>query len=105
MGVPHEESPMTLQMLQNDYWQVGILPETGSSIAFGRVQVDGAWLDILRPTAEADYGNASLCSSFIMLPWANRLRDARFRFGGKDYPLQPSSNDGTAIHGAVRRLP
>jgi aldose 1-epimerase len=95
---------MPLHTLQNEYWQVGILPETGASIAFGRVRVGGAWLDILRPTAEADYGNASLCSSFIMLPWANRLRDARFRFGGVDYQLQPSSADGTAIHGTVRRL-
>ncbi len=95
---------MPLQMLQNDTWQVGILPETGSSTAFGRVRVNGDWLDVLRPTAEADYGNTSLCSSFIMLPWANRLRDARFRFDGKDYPLQPSSSDGTAIHGTVRRL-
>lgn len=96
---------MSLQTLQNDTWQVGIMPETGSAITFGRVWHDGAWLDLLRPTAESDYGNASLCSSFIMLPWANRLRDARFRYKGEAYPLQPSSADGTAIHGTVRRLP
>ncbi len=96
---------MSLQRLQNDYWQVGIVPETGSSTAFGRAQVGGVWLDLLRPTAEADYGNASLCSSFIMLPWCNRLRDARFRYNGVEYRLQPSSADGTAIHGTVRRLP
>ena len=96
---------MALQTLENDYWQVGVLPETGSSTAFGRVRRNGAWIDVMRPTAESDYGNASLCASFIMLPWANRLRDAHFRFNGVDYPLQPSDNDGTAIHGAVRRLP
>src|SRR5664279_1190716 len=96
---------MPLHTLENDTWQVGILPETGSSTAFGRVRKDGAWIDVLRPTAASDYGNASSCSSFIMLPWCNRLRDARFRFADKDYPLQPSSNDGTAIHGTVRRLP
>ncbi len=95
---------MMLQMLQNERWQVGILPETGSSIAFGRVWHGDQWIDVLRPTAEADYGNASLCSSFIMLPWANRLRDAKFRFESKEYQLQPSSSDGTAIHGTVRRL-
>lgn len=81
------------------------MPETGSSITFGRVWHDGEWLDLLRPTVESDYGNASLCSSFIMLPWANRLRDARFRYQGEEYQLQPSSEDGTAIHGTVRRLP
>ncbi|MEP7293650.1 MAG: hypothetical protein ABI835_17820 [Chloroflexota bacterium] len=96
---------MPLQTLQNDYWQVGVVPETGSSTAFGRAWVGGQWHDLLRPTAEADYGNASLCSSFIMLPWCNRLRDARFRYNGMDYQLEPSSGDGTAIHGTVRRLP
>lgn len=96
---------MPLQTLQNDYWQVGIMPETGSAITFGRVWHNAGWLDLLRPTAESDYGNASNCSSFIMLPWANRLRDARFRYEGMEYQLEPSSADGTAIHGTVRRLP
>ncbi|HVU13540.1 MAG TPA: hypothetical protein VHD90_19810 [Phototrophicaceae bacterium] len=93
-----------LQTLQNEHWQVGVLPETGSSLAFGRANKGDQWIDVLRPTAEQDYGNASLCSSFIMLPWANRLRAAKFRFAGMEYQLQPSSNDGTAIHGTVRRL-
>lgn len=96
---------MLLQTLENDYWQVGVLPETGSSTAFGRVRHAGEWLDVMRPTAESDYGNASLCASFIMLPWCNRLRDARFRFDGREYPLQTSGADGTAVHGATRRLP
>lgn len=96
---------MTLHTLENDHWQVGIVPETGSSTAFGRVWRGAGWLDIMRPTAEADYSNASLCASFIMLPWANRLRDARFHFAGREFQLQPSSADGTAIHGTVRRLP
>jgi len=95
---------MTLQTLENAHWQVGILPETGSSTAFGRVRRDDAWIDVMRPTDPSNYGNSSLCASFIMLPWANRLRDAHFRFEGRDYQLQPSSNDGTAIHGTVRRL-
>jgi aldose 1-epimerase len=96
---------MPLQTLQNDYWQVGIMPETGSAITFGRVWHGGQWLDLLRLTAESDYGNASNCSSFIMLPWANRLRDARFRYEDEEYKLESSSADGTAIHGTVRRLP
>ena len=95
---------MTLQTLENETWQVGILPETGSSTAFGRVRHEGAWLDVMRPTAESDYGNSSLCASFIMLPWANRLRAGLFRFNGVDYQLEMSSGDGTAIHGAARKL-
>jgi aldose 1-epimerase len=97
--------PNALYTLENEHWQVGILPETGGSVAFGRVNIDGAWHDVMRPTAEGDYGNASACASFIMLPWANRLRDARFRFRGTEYKLEPTSADGTAIHGVVRKLP
>lgn len=96
---------MPLQILENDYWQVGVLPETGSSTAFGRVRRGAGWLDVMRPTAESDYGNSSQCASFIMLPWSNRLRNAKFRFDGRDYQLQPTGADGTAVHGATRRLP
>jgi len=92
-----------LRILENDFWQVGILPETGVSTAFGRVKIGGAWVDIMRPTAEADYGNPSNCASFLMIPWSNRIRDAHFRFRGVDHTLQMSGKDGTAMHGDVRR--
>ncbi len=97
--------PSVLYTLTNDHWQVGILPETGGSIAFGRVRLADAFVDVMRPTAETDYENASQCASFIMLPWANRIRDARFRFRDTDYQLDVNSADGTAMHGVVRRLP
>lgn len=87
--------------IENKHWQIGILPQTGASIAFGRIRYNGIWLDILRPTAEADYGNSSKCSSFIMLPWANRIRGGKFTFAGIDYQLQTVA-DGTARHGDVR---
>lgn len=92
-----------LHTLQNAHWQAGILPETGASIAFGRIRYSGNWIDVLRPTAEVDYGNSSKSSSFIMLPWANRIKDARFSFQGKDYQLEPTPDDGTARHGDVRK--
>jgi len=97
--------PPALYTLTNDHWQVGILPETGGSIAFGRIRRVDGFADVMRPTAEADYANASLCASFIMLPWANRLRDAHFRFRDTDYQLESTSADGTAMHGVTRRLP
>jgi aldose 1-epimerase len=90
-----------LHILHNKHWQAGILPQTGSSIAFGRIRYSGAWVDILRPTNEADYDNPSKCSSFIMLPWANRIRDGLLRFGDDVYQLQTAQN-GTARHGDVR---
>lgn len=95
--------PPTLHTLENEHWQVGILPETGASVAFGRVQKDGQWVDVMRPTDPADYDNPSLCASFVLIPWSNRIKDAQFRFRGTDYKLQPNSADGTASHGDVRR--
>lgn len=96
---------MTLYTLENECWQVGILPETGAAIAFGRVRVGDSWRDVLRPTAEADFEKVSLCSSFLMLPWANRIKDARFHFRGHDYQLQATTAEGMAIHGVTRGLP
>ena len=93
---------MTLHTLQNEYWQAGILPQTGASIAFGRVRKDGQWIDVLRSTAESDYGNSSNCSSFIMLPWCNRIKNGLLRFDGQEYQLRTTKDDGTARHGDVR---
>lgn len=88
--------------LQNDHWQVGILPGTGASIGFGRVRKGGTWVDVMRPTAEADHGNSSKCSSFIMLPWCNRIKDGVLRFEGQTHQLRVTKDDGTARHGDVR---
>src|SRR5262245_33175971 len=92
-----------LRILENEFWQVGILPETGASIAFGRVRRGDTWVDVMRPTAPTDYGNSSNCASFIMIPWSNRIRDGKMRFNDVDYQLQVNSGDGTAIHGDVRK--
>ncbi len=92
-----------LLTLQNDFWQAGILPETGASIAYGRVRRGDGWADVLRPTAEADTGNSSNCSSFIMLPWCNRIKGGLLRFDGHEYPLEATPDDGTARHGDVRK--
>ncbi len=93
---------MHLHTLQNEYWQAGILPEGGASVAFGRVHKHGQWLDVLRPTPESDYGNSSSCSSFIMLPWCNRIKNGLLRFDGHEYQLRTAKDDGTARHGDVR---
>lgn len=95
--------PPTLHTLENEYWQVGILPETGASVAFGRVHTAEGWLDVLRPTDPADYGNPSKCASFVMIPWSNRIREAKFQFRGQDYQLEVNNKEGSASHGDTRR--
>jgi aldose 1-epimerase len=87
--------------LRSEAWELGVLPATGGSLAFGRVLVDGAWLDLLRPTRPAVYGNPEKCSSFPLIPWSNRIRDGVLRFGGRTWTLAHNAADGTAIHGAV----
>lgn len=90
-----------LHVLQNKNWQVGILPQTGGSIAFGRIRYSGAWVDVMRPTNEADYDNPSNTSSFLMLPWANRIREGILRYEGQSWQLDVTA-DGNARHGDVR---
>lgn len=94
-----------LRLLENEHWQVGILPQTGASTAFGRIRVGEAWVDVMRPASEADYGNSSLCASFLLVPYSNRIRDAKFRFRGVEYILEVNNNEGSASHGDVRRRP
>jgi aldose 1-epimerase len=91
-----------LHILKNDYWQVGILPGTGASIAYARVRKGDDWIDVLRPTAEVDYGSSSNTSSFIMLPWCNRIKGGTLRFKGDIFQLHTTKDDGTARHGDVR---
>lgn len=91
-----------LEILQNKHWQVGILPQTGGSIAFARMRYSGAWVDVMRPTDESDYGNASNTANFLMLPWANRIRDGVLRYQGQSWQLDVQA-DGNARHGDVRK--
>lgn len=91
-----------LLVLENEFWQIGILPQTGGSIAFGRTQHEGAWYDVFRPTHETDYTNSGKCASFVMVPWSNRIRDGKFIFNGQQYQLPINHKDGTAIHGIGR---
>ena len=89
-------------VLENEYWQSGVLPGTGGSLAFGRVWNGVSWVDALRPTAESDYTNPSKCSSFIMLPWCNRIAGGVLHFAGQTYQLVAAADEGVARHGDVR---
>jgi aldose 1-epimerase len=93
-------------ILQNDAWQIGILPDTGASVAFGRIaDTAGGWVDVLRPTDPSEYGIAEHAASYVLSPWSNRIRSGLLRFRGATYQLARSGNDGTAIHGAARGYP
>jgi len=91
-----------LHTLTNAVWRAGILPQSGASIAFGQAH-HGGWHDVLRPTPDSDYDNSSKCSSFIMLPWCNRIGGAVLNFDKANYRLDAAPDDGTARHGEVRK--
>ncbi len=93
-----------VHMLQNEYWQVGVLPDTAGSLASARIQHAGSWYDFMRPTPPEQQHDPLACASYLLSPWSNRLRDAKFQFEGQEYQLQPSFPDGTAIHGAARHF-
>lgn len=91
--------------LENDYWQVGLVPTTGGSVAFGRVRIAGEWVDVLRPTPDDKLDDRAHTAAFPLVPWSNRLANARFAWAGRDYQLRVSFEDGTAIHGTGWEFP
>jgi aldose 1-epimerase len=94
-----------LKIIENESWQVGLLPEAGASIAFARINRDGIWYDFMRPTPEEHYGDAQQTASYLLVPWSNRIRDGLFSFRGTGYQLRINFPDGTAIHGAAKEFP
>lgn len=87
--------------LTSSTWQVGILPRAAGAVAYARVLVDGAWRDLLRPTRATRLDSPASCASFPLIPWSNRVADARLTFGGRTWQLPRTSPDGTAMHGSV----
>lgn len=96
---------MGLHIIENAHWQVGILPETGASVAFGRIKRDRQTFEFFRPTPESKFREPSACASFPLIPWSNRIRNGHFKFQGTNYELQLNGKDGTAIHGVTRNMP
>src|SRR5665647_2523271 len=92
-------------VLENEHWRVGVVPETGASVAFGQVRVDGEWCDVLRPTPTESLRHHADCSSYVLAPWSNRVRDGLLRFDDREWQLRITDDDGTALHGAVFEYP
>lgn len=91
--------------LENDYWQVGLVPSTGGSVAYGRARVGDEWADVLRPTPPESLADVWSTASFPLVPWSNRIRNAAFSWAHKDYQLRVNFEDGTAIHGTGIEFP
>jgi aldose 1-epimerase len=98
---------VSLTTIENDRLRLEVLPEAGASIANLAARVRDAWLPILRPTPDDAIAarNSSLFACFALVPWSNRIADARFVFAGRTHQLKPNTPEGYAIHGDVRKRP
>lgn len=98
---------MSVKTIANEALELAVVPEAGASIAGLVARVRGARVPILRPTPDDAIAslNSSLFACFALVPWSNRLADARFTFAGRSYQLRPNTPEGYAIHGDVRKRP
>lgn len=98
---------MALSALQSDTLRCEIAPEAGASIVTLAVRLEDRWVPLMRETAREaiETGNSSNMSSFVLLPYSNRIANASFTFEGKNYVLQPNTPEGHTIHGDVRKRP
>ncbi|MBL4810121.1 MAG: hypothetical protein JKY43_08735 [Phycisphaerales bacterium] len=82
--------------LTNDTIRVVIDPSNGCRIdALELPNPDGQWQPVLRSGADG-------VGSFLMVPWTNRIKGAKFGFDNQTHRLRPNHPDGSAIHGVGR---
>ncbi|MGQ9814874.1 MAG: aldose 1-epimerase [Candidatus Roseilinea sp.] len=84
-----------------------IAPEAGASLVAFEMRHDDQSLPLMRPTppeAVTQHESGQM-ASFVMLPWSNRIINARFWFEGREYALRPNTPQGFAIHGDGRQRP
>lgn len=81
-------------------WEATVLPEQGADIP--RLAVAGR--ELLAPTGAS--ANPAWHGAFLMAPWTNRLAGGRIEVAGREWRMPiDRPEEGTAIHGLVRRLP
>jgi aldose 1-epimerase len=88
-------------VLGSEQWRIGVLPEVGASLAFGQIADDDGWVDLLRPTPTAARAQSMDCSSYVLAPWSNRVRDGLLRFEGRTWQLRKNEAQVNALHGTA----
>ncbi len=84
-----------------------IAPEVGASLVAFEMLRDERPVPLMRPTPPEAVARreSGQMASFVMLPWSNRITNARFTFEGRDYTLRANTPQGFAIHGDGRQRP
>ena len=98
----HRTGDITLEL---ETLKLVLNPAIGASIVSLEIKDQlGAWAPVLR-TMPAHGTSAFDAGSFVMLPWTNRIKDARFTFNAQTYALRSNFPDHSAIHGLACNLP
>ena len=88
--------------------RLAVAPGVGGSITRYASEADGRVIEWMRPAPPAAIAarSAGGTSSFPLVPFSNRIRDARFRFRGREIQLpQNFPPEPHAIHGHGWRAP
>ena len=90
------------ETIRSEALELEILPDLGASILNLR---SASGRPVLRPVDLEQVETSSQCACFTLLPFSNRIRDARLTFGGEDVQLRATTKDGLTQHGDVRNRP
>jgi aldose 1-epimerase len=92
---------MTLITLSNQQLQLTVDPAQGVNVLAGHLFCRGQWLPFM-PDVTSGTGELK-ASSFVLVPYSNRIADGHFTFQGKAYQLANGARH--ASHGDVRGRP
>lgn len=87
-------------VLENENARVVVRPDLGGGLASFELKLNGQWVSVMRGKPDASWFNELAC--YVLAPWSNRIRDAKFAWEGNEIVLESDWEDGTAIHGDVK---
>ena len=94
-----------MHTLSSTHWRLWLDPAQGVSWQGLEARHDDQWMHVMPDCRNSDTPGPATgllaASSFVMLPYSNRIRDGRFSFADKSVQLEEA--DTHAIHGALRK--
>ena len=98
-------------LIESAHWRLWSEPASGVQWMGAQVKRHELWHDVMpdcRPDVNQPAAGQSAeaplpAANFHMIPYSNRIRDARFTFRGEHLQLENAA--AHAIHGALRKLP
>ena len=81
-----------------------VLPFLGGAISRYARYEHGQWYEFLRPASQEAIDTACIegMSSFLMAPWAGRIKNGRFVYEGRSIDCLHENRSSSCIHGFVR---